>query len=124
MVNESSNINEKNIRNEKFHPKQFNTEYTKKFRPFSQYDHQEIENRNQDKDETRNEQEKLIEIRENGPNLLSNKNVSGWFKEVVELRKKAGQYKVCTIVIKTKKILQNIKKIVLQIVFLVNIIIS
>lgn len=101
MVNESSNIIEKNIKNEKLHPhqnpKEFNTEYKKKFRPFSQYDHQEIENRNKRKDESRNECEKLIEIRENGPNLLSNKNVSGWFKEVVELRKKAGQYKVCAV---------------------------
>lgn len=93
LVNDNG-ITEKNIKNEKLHPKEFNTEYKKKFRPFSQYDYLETEGRFANKDDGKLEQGALIEPSENGPNLLYGKAASGWFKEVVELRKKADEYKV------------------------------
>lgn len=95
LVNDTT-VTEKNIRNEKCQQsKEFSSEYKKKFKPFTQYEYQENEGRFANKNESKPEQETLIETKENGPNLLYGKNVSGWFKEVVELRKKAGEYKVC-----------------------------
>lgn len=67
-------------------------QYKKKFRPLSQYDYLETEGklaRVQCADH-----EMLIGNNENGPNMiLYPKPNAGWYKEVVELRKKAGEYK-------------------------------
>lgn len=60
---------------------EFKTEYKKKFRPFSQYDY--IEGRFKPK-------------RESEPQILhelENEHQDSWFSEVIELRKKAGEYK-------------------------------
>lgn len=74
----------------KIHDKEFNTEYKKKFRPFSQYDyHQDVKFASR-----KHENEMLIGKNENGPNIvLYPKPNASWYKEVAELRKKAGEYK-------------------------------
>lgn len=62
----------------------FRSEYKKNYRPFTQY-----ESKGRDK-----EQETLIGQKENGPNrVIYPKPNSSWYKEVIELRKKAGEYK-------------------------------
>lgn len=67
-----------------FRRKEINTEYKKKFQPFSQYDY--IEGKF-----TRKKEEEVIPV----PLLLPNMQQSdSWYKEVLELRKKAGEYKV------------------------------
>lgn len=80
-----------NEENEKALPKNFHTDYKKKLRPFSQYDYLESERKLAQKE--KEEQEKPVK-NENGPNIvLYPKPNAGWYKEVVELRKKAGEYK-------------------------------
>ncbi|XP_050519568.1 uncharacterized protein LOC114342198 isoform X8 [Diabrotica virgifera virgifera] len=63
---------------------EFNTEYKKKFRPFSQYEYTE-----------RGFSSKGVvdPIEEVHKNLTENDKNASWYKEVVELRKKAGEYK-------------------------------
>lgn len=83
-------VNNEDIKHNKINmDKDFNTEYKKKFRPFSQYDYQQ-----EGKANRKQEHEMLIGKNENGPNIvLYPKPNAGWYKEVVELRKKAGEYK-------------------------------
>lgn len=85
-----------NEENEKM-SKNFHTEYKKKFRPFSQYDYLESEGKfaqkEKEKEKEKEEHEKVTK-NENGPNIVVYpKTSAGWYKEVVELRKKAGEYK-------------------------------
>ncbi|XP_072401825.1 uncharacterized protein [Diabrotica undecimpunctata] len=62
---------------------EFNTEYKKKFRPFSQYEYTE-----------RGFASKGVDpIEEVHKTLTENDKNASWYKEVVELRKKAGEYK-------------------------------
>lgn len=65
--------------------KDFNTEYTKKYRPFSQYDYCE--------GKFTSKMEENDEIDEARNALLNGNAKESWYKEVVELRKKAGEYK-------------------------------
>lgn len=66
----------------------FKTEYKKKYRPFSQYEYSEGRYTERPGEKQENPPENHSDIK-----LLNNTNES-WYKEVVELRKKAGQYKV------------------------------
>uniref|UniRef100_A0A1Y1LRM8 Nuclear protein MDM1 n=1 Tax=Photinus pyralis TaxID=7054 RepID=A0A1Y1LRM8_PHOPY len=66
--------------------KEFKTEYKKQFRPFSQYEYSE--GRFTDRG---NENKILIE--NSNPNIIPINATESWYREVVELRKKAGQYK-------------------------------
>ncbi|XP_044256854.1 uncharacterized protein LOC123006441 isoform X2 [Tribolium madens] len=83
-------VDERNTREDKTHifKDEFNSEYKKNFRPFSQYEYSEgrFTKRGPSLDETDNS---------TGQNSLPphcDKNDS-WYGEVVELRKKAGEYK-------------------------------
>ncbi|KAK9751899.1 Nuclear protein MDM1 [Popillia japonica] len=79
LVNDNAILEEEKL-------KDFNTEYTKKFRPFSQYEYSEgkFTSKLEDTDEI-----------DDAKNVLLNGTASkeSWYKEVVELRKKAGEYK-------------------------------
>lgn len=66
----------------------FKTEYKKKFRPFSQYEYAQGRYTEKPGEKTETQHENNSEIK-----LMNNTNDS-WYKEAVELRKKAGQYKV------------------------------
>lgn len=84
-------VDERNTREDKTHifKDEFNSEYKKKFRPFSQYEYSEgrFTKRGPTIDDTDDS---------TGQNSLPpqcEKNDS-WYREVVELRKKAGEYKV------------------------------
>lgn len=64
------------------------TEYKKNFRPFSQYDY--AEGRFITKKEITNE-----DVPDTNHNMIDgNLSKESWYQEVVELRKKAGEYKV------------------------------
>lgn len=63
------------------------TEYKKNFRPFSQYDYTEGKYIN--KKEIGNE-----DVPDTNHMMDGGLNKESWYKEVVELRKKAGEYKV------------------------------
>ncbi|XP_008199653.1 nuclear protein MDM1 isoform X1 [Tribolium castaneum] len=83
-------VDERNTREDKTHifKDEFNSEYKKNFRPFSQYEYSEgrFTKRGAPVDDTDNSA---------GQNSLPpqcEKNDS-WYREVVELRKKAGEYK-------------------------------
>ncbi|XP_022915585.1 nuclear protein MDM1 isoform X8 [Onthophagus taurus] len=65
--------------------KDFNTEYKKKYRPFSQYDYAE------GKFKSKQEVHDLDDETKNA--LLNGPTKESWYKEVVELRKKAGEYR-------------------------------
>lgn len=79
-----------NVREDKTHifKDEFNSEYKKKFRPFSQYEYSEgrFTNKcgNDDVDD-------LVPI---SFQTSHEKNNDSWYGEVVELRKKADEYKV------------------------------
>lgn len=67
------------------------TEYKKNFRPFSQYDYAEGKFTN--KKDVGNE-----DVPDTNQNIMDgNLNKESWYKEVVELRKKAGEYKVSSL---------------------------
>lgn len=69
---------------DKIAPEGFRSEYKKNYRPFSQH-----ESKSREK-----EQESLLGQKENGPNrVIYKKPNAGWYKDVIELRKKAGEYK-------------------------------
>jgi Nuclear protein MDM1 len=77
--------------------KEFKTEYKKRFRPFSQYEY--VDGRfNKRKPETAD----LVAIEQPPPTPLEHHITADltpsdpWYTEVIELRKKAGQYKVGT----------------------------
>lgn len=76
-----------NDNDDKMSRKEFKTEYKKKFRPFSQYEY--AEGRFTKKDALNEEIEESHTTLING----TTSNNEGWYKEVVELRKKAGEYK-------------------------------
>lgn len=78
LVNDNAILEEEKL-------KDFNTEYKKKFRPFSQYEYSEgkFTSKLEDNDE--------IDEAKNA--LLNGTANESWYKEVVELRKKAGEYK-------------------------------
>lgn len=61
---------------------EFHSEYKKKFRPFSQYDYVE------GKFKAKKEPEPLL--------VHELAHGDSWYREVLELRKKAGEYKVST----------------------------
>jgi hypothetical protein len=62
--------------------KEIKTEYKKKFRPFSQYDY--VEGKFLKKNDA-------VLLPETMPELPQS---DSWYREVLELRKKAGEYKV------------------------------
>ncbi|GJQ68039.1 hypothetical protein Trydic_g10671 [Trypoxylus dichotomus] len=78
LVNDNAILEEEKL-------KDFNTEYQKKFRPFSQYDYSE------GKFTSKIEDSEEIDEAKNA--LLNGTAKEAWYKEVVELRKKAGEYK-------------------------------
>ena len=78
-------MNDNNSR-EKDKNKYFNTEYTKKFRPFSQYDYSE------GKFVTKSDGNEEFDEAEHAL-ISTGTNNESWYKEVMELRKKAGEYK-------------------------------
>ncbi|RZB39839.1 nuclear protein MDM1, partial [Asbolus verrucosus] len=82
-------VDERNTREDKTHifKDEFNTEYTKKFRPFSQYDYSEGRFTKRGTPAEDNEEPGQNSL---PPNYEKN---DSWFQEVVELRKKAGEYK-------------------------------
>lgn len=62
-------------------------DYKKNYRPLNQSKGRSVERE-------KTEQENIISQKENGPNrVLYSKPNANWYKEVVELRKKAGEYK-------------------------------
>lgn len=63
---------------------EFNSEYKKKFRPFSQYEYTGGAFHNKEITGDVTDDKKFADIDKN----------SSWYREVVELRKKAGEYKV------------------------------
>lgn len=65
---------------------EFYTEYKKKFRPFSQYDY--IAGK--------------FLARDNNVTPSSSLTAASWYAEVIELRKKAGEYKVSVCVHSTE----------------------
>lgn len=68
------------------HKKDCNTEYKKKFIPFSQYEYTEGKFTKRDD---------LIEEVDSTANMSNGTNSNeSWYREVMELRKKAGEYKV------------------------------
>lgn len=64
------------------------SEYKNKFRPFSQYEYSQGRFTQRPDENPENPPENNSDIK-----LMNNTNDS-WYKEVVELREKAGQYKV------------------------------
>jgi len=72
--------------------KEFKTEYKKRFRPFSQYEYVDgrFNKRKQEADLMAPEPPPLE------PHIadLTPSSNDPWFKELIELRKKAGEYKV------------------------------
>ena len=84
-------VDERNTREDKTHifKDEFNTEYKKKFRPFSQYEYSEgrFTKRGgsaEDADDSGGQNSLPPQIEKN----------ESWYREEVELRKKAGEYKV------------------------------
>ncbi|KAF2899152.1 hypothetical protein ILUMI_07023 [Ignelater luminosus] len=65
--------------------REFKTEYKKKFRPFSQYEYSE------GRFTERPNENKVTETTHH--NIINDNTNDSWYREVVELRKKAGQYK-------------------------------
>lgn len=84
-------VDERNTREDKTHifKDEFNTEYQKKFRPFSQYEYSE--GRFTKRAGQSNEDHDELAHTSLPPQLDKN---DSWYREVVELRKKAGEYKV------------------------------
>lgn len=68
-----------------FFRREYKTEYKKKFRPFSQYDY--VEGKFQKK------REEMEAVHLPLP-LTDIPHGDSWYREVLELRKKAGEYKV------------------------------
>lgn len=67
------------------------TEYKKNFRPFSQYDY--AEGKFTSRKDVANE-----DVPDTNQNIMDgNLNKESWYQEVVELRKKAGEYKVSSL---------------------------
>lgn len=65
----------------------FRNDYKKNYRPITQ-----SKGRSEERETT--EQQMLINHKENGPNkVICTKQNANWYKEVIELRKKAGEYK-------------------------------
>lgn len=62
------------------------TEYKKNFRPFSQYEYSDGRFTKRGAPSTDNKND--------NSNLVNGRNNESWYREVVELRKKAGEYKV------------------------------
>lgn len=77
-------VDERNYRD--VSKEEFNSEYKKKFRPFSQYEYTgggfSVREVNTD----------LVDDSQNVYNEMDKD--SSWYREVVELRKKAGEYRV------------------------------
>jgi hypothetical protein len=86
-------VDERNTREDKTHifKDEFNTEYKKKFRPFSQYEYSE--GRFTKRGASAEDADDQGGLNSLPPQYEKN---DSWYREVVELRKKAGEYKSYT----------------------------
>jgi hypothetical protein len=73
--------------------KEIKTEYKKKFRPFSQYDY--VEGKFLKKNDA-------VHLPDAMPELPQS---DSWYREVLELRKKAGEYRVSCLLLATDSII-------------------
>lgn len=102
MVSEHS-VNEDHREDKVAITRTFKTEYKKNFRPFSQYEYSKGRF-------TERPTENKITDNIHSNNIIDHNNDS-WYCEVVELRKKAGQYKVFILFIYNPKGLNLFEKL-------------